>query len=130
MAGFDDLVARVSRSGRLCDNIAAVTEGASFSQRYYLLDTSGAPVSLTGATVEAKVLDGIDGATVVTLTGAGTSDGLTLSATAATMAGKVGSGQTERRCTWYCKVTLSGQTIYAWRPVGSQFIIGADGVAA
>jgi hypothetical protein len=127
VTGFADLVLRAQP--RLANVNIDVTEGRTFRFNITdLEDGAGAAIDLTAATIVCKVVTDVDGSDVVTLTGTGSSGGLSITASAATMASlAVGATKYEpRQCLWYCKVTSGTDVVQFWGPEASNFLIWAE----
>jgi hypothetical protein len=127
VTGFADLVLRAQP--RLANVDIDVTEGRTF--RFDITDLedgAGDPIDLSAATIVCKVVTDVDGSDVVTLTGTGSSGGMSITASAATMAGLAAGGTKfkPRKCLWYCKVTSGSNVVQFWGPEGSNFLIWAE----
>lgn len=124
MAGFDDLLE--SCQPRLCDVIAAATEGATWKWELKdVTDSSGAPIDLsTGYTAECKILTDVSGTAIITLTVALGNGTITVSATPANTAGLV-SGSAPVQGVWYCFIVRTSDSAKAqlWGPSDSPFTI-------
>lgn len=126
MAGFTDLVAAAMPS--LVSADGAGTEGRSW--RYTITgfaDATGAAIDLSGATCVCKILDKVDGVTVLTPTATGDSTGtVTITATPTATAG-LADGKHKRLCVWSLVITdASGSQAQVWGPTDSRFWIEAE----
>jgi len=130
MAGFADLVvaAQPALVGGGCR--AEVTENCTYSRTFNVYDNAGTAVDLTGATITCTVRSKVDGSPVLVsgspmITGTPTTTGFTLTASATTMSNLV-TGTTAVEYAWACSLTLSGQTVQAWYPENSPFVIRSN----
>lgn len=128
MAGFADLVltASATEGGRLAHVSLDGTEGRTWNWPFEdITDGAGDPIDLTAATGVAKIITGVDGTDVLTLTFTGGVGTFTLSATAAATAGLAtgATGANPRRCLWYCKITSGSNVVQFWGPTESKFRI-------
>lgn len=128
MAGFADLVltASATTGGRLADVSLDGTEGRTWKWTFDdINDAAGDPIDLTSATCVAKVVTGVDGTDVLTLTFTGGVGTFSLSATSAETAG-LATGATDknaRQCLWFCKITSGSNVVQFWGPSASKFRI-------
>lgn len=104
------------------------TEGATWQFPFEdVTNNAGTAINLTTVTGACVVTDGVDGATVATLTFTGGALGtFTLNLDESATAGTAGSATKKpRRCNWSLRLTDGTDVVQAWGPSNSSFYISA-----